>query len=229
MTEAQTNAPPVEIHGMHINDLFDEAKNFLDGEPIETQGQADAIGELLKRIREARDGADKQRAVEKKPHDEAGKVVQATWKPLLEKCDLASTAAKSALTPWRLKLEAEQRAIAEKARQDADEAAAKLRAAHQTTQPDDLAGQIIRADLEKQAEDAAKAANRAEKVKAPTSGVSMRTYYSAQIIDPLAFGKWAWTYRREEYLELLQTIADRQATGPQFIPGLNIRSEKRAA
>jgi pyruvate/2-oxoglutarate dehydrogenase complex dihydrolipoamide acyltransferase (E2) component len=221
------NAPPVETHGMNIDDLFDQAKQWLDGKPIETQGQADEVGKLLEMIRDARKAADTQRDTEKRPHDEASKAVQKVWKPLLDKCDLAASTARSALTPWRVKLEEEQKALAEAAQREADEAAAKLRAAHTTTAPDDLEGQIVRADLEQQAKDAAKAAKRASNAKVPTSGVTLRSYYSAVITDPLAFGKWAWVYRQADYLELLQTLATREATGLKIIPGLTISSEKR--
>lgn len=224
-----TNAPPVEIHGMNIDDLFDQAKQWLDGKPIETQGQADDVGKLLEMIREARKAADAQRDIEKRPHDDASKAVQKVWKPLLDKCDLAASTARSALTPWRVKLEEEQKAAAIEAQRVADEAAAKLRAAHTTTAPDDLEGQIVRNDLEQQAKDAAKAAKRASNAKAPTSGTRLRSYYSAEITDHIAFGKWAWEHRRADYLALLQTIADREATGPKSIPGLHVHEGKRAA
>lgn len=221
--------PPVESHALHINDLLDEAKNFLDGEPISTQGQADAVGELLKRIREARAGADEQRAIEKKPHDDAGKAVQAVWKPLLERCDLAATTAKNALAPWRLKLEAEQKAAAEQARIAAEEAAAKLRAAHKTTKADDLEGQMIQADLEREAEDAAKAAKRAASAKVATSGTRLVSVWNTTLTDPIAALKH-YKARQPEALKdwLLEQAQADVRNGARVIPGFEILETKEA-
>jgi hypothetical protein len=47
-------------------------------------------------------------AEEKKPHDERCKAVQAKWKPIIDKADLATSTAKEALAPWLRKVEEQQ-------------------------------------------------------------------------------------------------------------------------
>jgi DNA repair and recombination protein RAD52 len=83
-----------------IEDLLLEARNYLDGEPIANEDQASAVSSLLNRLRRVANDADDARKDEKRPHDEATKAVQGKWKPILDKADLAATAAKQALAPW---------------------------------------------------------------------------------------------------------------------------------
>src|SRR3546814_2603398 len=99
------NPPAYEAISLHIEDLIAEAHNFLDGEPIKAQGQADAVGKLLDMIRQAKKAADEQRVIEKKPHDDAAKAVQTKYKPLIDKCELAASVATKALVPWLEHLE----------------------------------------------------------------------------------------------------------------------------
>ncbi len=51
------NKPPemtaFEALSANIDDLFDEAKLWMDGEPVTTQQQADALNTLETRIRDA--------------------------------------------------------------------------------------------------------------------------------------------------------------------------------
>jgi hypothetical protein len=131
------NPPPVEAHGMHIDDLYATAADFLDGQPVENQGQAEALGKLLAAFREARTGADEQRKIEKKPHDDAGKAVQAAWNPLIEKCERAEKIAKNAIGAWQLKLEAEQRTAAVEAARVAEAERAAAQAARDAAQGSD--------------------------------------------------------------------------------------------
>src|SRR3546814_1778480 len=77
------NPPAYEAISLHIEDLIAEAHNFLDGEPIKAQGQADAVGTLLDMIRQAKKAADEQRVIEKKPHADAAKAFQTKSKPLI--------------------------------------------------------------------------------------------------------------------------------------------------
>ena len=102
--------PPIEAHRLHIEELMAEATSFLDGDPILTQQQADSVGKLLGMLREARKGADEQRKVEKKPHDDAAKAVQTAWMPILERVELAESTAKRALAPFLMAEEARKHA-----------------------------------------------------------------------------------------------------------------------
>lgn len=228
------NPPPVEAHGMNINDLYDEAKGWLDGAQIETQDQADGLGKLLDHIRIARKAADEQRATEKRPHDDAAKAVQQAWKPLLDKCDLAASVARQALTPWLRKLEDEQRAARIKADQEAEAARLKALEAQRAAAPDDLVAQEAARILDDAASQAVKDAKRAGKAKAHATGgtraVGLRTSWRAEITDATAFGRWAWQHRREDYMAFLTQLADREGrNGPAAIPGIIVHEERKVA
>lgn len=68
--EAET---PFDGWKIHAHDLFDEAKNWVDGDPIENEGQAQAITELLSQIQAHGKLGETHRKDEKKPLDDAVK------------------------------------------------------------------------------------------------------------------------------------------------------------
>ncbi len=238
MTDARTsiggnNPPPVETHGLHINDLFDEAKGILDGEGVQTQADAEMVAKLEDMIREARKAADAQRKAEKRPYDDTVKAIQASWNPLLEKCDLAVETCKRAREPYQRRLEAEQQAAAVIARAEADRIADEARAAIQGA-GNNLSSLSAGEAMLKEAQRADRDAAKLEKAKPHIAGVdrnkTLRTVYAAEITDMKVFGKWAWEHRRSEYEGFLADLAEREARrGPVTIPGLNIITERKAA
>jgi hypothetical protein len=224
---------PFELVSESINDLLLEAENFLDGSPIENEEQENAVASILTRLRREAKGADEMRAAERKPHDDAAKQVQAKWKPLLTKAELAINCAKNALGAYLQRKEAEQRAIAAAAAEEARQQAERAREAAAQANPDDFAGAAAVRILQENAADAAKKADRLDKVRAQATGgeraVGLRSTYRAEITDALAFGKWAWTHRQSEYLQFLGEIAARESRhGPKGIPGLTVHEDRKA-
>lgn len=222
---------PFESHSANVNDLIDEARNFLDGDLIATQGQADAVGILLDSIRKAKKAADDQRAIEKKPHDDAAKAVQAQWRPLLERCDTAADTAKRALTPWLLELQRQQDEAAKKAREEALAAQeAALKAQREAQASDDLAAAEKAKASTRDAESAQRIANKAKKAKPNASGgarsVGLRTTYRAEVIDYTAFARWVWINRQADMQIALDEIARSEVKGPRDIPGLIVHEDK---
>jgi hypothetical protein len=225
-------ADPFDGFAAHINDLFDEAKNFLDGEGVQSQGQADAVAALLDQLRKAGKDADAARAAEKKPHDDAAKAVQAKWKPLLEKADLAVTTAKRALAPWLMKLEEEKRAAAEKARLEAEEKARAAAEAMRAAQDDDLAAREAAEALVADAKKAEGAAHRAEADKAHAKGgdraATLRSYFSPVLVDPKAALVHYVSVNPEAVKGFLLTLAKADvAAGKRQIPGFDVQEERR--
>lgn len=227
------NPPPFEAITLHIEDLIAEAHNYLDGQPIESQGQADDVGKLLDMIRQAKKAADEQRVIEKKPHDEAAKAVQARWKPVIDKCDLAASVAKKALVPWLERLEAEQRAEAERKRKEA-EAAEALAWKAELAARDNLAAAEEAERRREEAERAQRVAAKAEKAKAQASGgaraVSLRTRYRVEIVDRRALLAHYAKTRPDDLEAWLLDQAQRDCNaGKRSIPGANIIEERSAA
>ena len=95
-----------------VSKLYEEASLWLDGAKVDSQELADGIANLLNMLRAAEKSADTARKAEKEPHLEAGRAVDAQYKPVLERAKLAADACKKALAPWLQKVEAEKAAAA---------------------------------------------------------------------------------------------------------------------
>lgn len=230
-------ATPYEALKAHIDDLYDEARNFLDGEPIANEEQARAVSKILDDARKARAAADEQRKLEARPFDEGKAAVQKRWTPLTDdkkgRCALIADTCKQALAPYLLKQEQEKRAAAEAATQEAERQAAAARKASEMARSDDLADQATARILQENAAAAAKKAEQLGKQRAQVSGgsraTSLRSSWKAEITDPVLFGKWAWEHRRDEYLEFLTGLAERECRhGPKDIPGVKVNEIRNA-
>lgn len=228
------NNPPTPFDDCErkVLDLFDEAKNFLDGEPITTQDMADAVSKLLDMIRKAKKEADDFRAAEKKPHDDAAKAVQEKWKPLITRCDLAADAAKKALTPYLEAVERERRAVAEAARKAADEQAKAAQEALRASR-DDLAAREQAESMLAEAKKAESVASRAEKDKAQGKGgaraVSLRTTYVAEVTSHTDLARWIWQHDPVSLFDWLEEYAAQKVrSGRRDLPGVNVIEKKEA-
>lgn len=227
-------ADPFDAFAAHIEDLFAEASNFLDGTGVENEGQASAVAVLMDQLRKAAKDADKARAEEKRPHDDAAKAVQAKWKPLLDKADLATTTAKKALAPWLQKLEDEKRAAAEAARAEADRKAAEAAEAVRQAQSLDLAAQAQAEALLKDAKRSEAAANKAANDKAHAHGgaraAHLRSYWTAVLTDPrTALGHYVATRPDDIKTFLLKLATEDVAAGKRTVPGFSITEERKVA
>jgi hypothetical protein len=225
---------PFEAAQTAIHDLYLEASNFCDGEPIETQAQADAVSKLIDQLRKASKHADETRAAEKKPFDDFAKAVQARYKPLLDKAQLAIDTAKKALVPFLRKIEAEKRRLAEEARREADEKAAAAReAAKVASITDNLADAYEARFRDDQAKEAAEHARAKEKNKAGAKGgaraMTLRTIKRASVSDYTAFSRYVWTTHRADLEEWLDGYAAQLCrAGVATIPGVEITTEQVA-
>jgi hypothetical protein len=230
------NNPPPDPFGAikaHISDLYEEAKGFLDGEPIATEGQADAVAELLDQIRQAEKTADEARKEENRPFDEGKAAVQAKFAPLISDTKavkgltvLAAEACKAALAPWRQEQERIKREAADKARREAEEAAAKAadaaRAASDNLDAREQAEAAIRA-----ADAAAKVANKAE--KSATTGAGLRSYWTPKLVNGATAAREYWLSDRAACEAFFLSLAERDVrAGRRSIPGFEIIEERRA-
>jgi len=107
---------PFELSKQAIEDLYAEAKQWLDGEPVTNEVQAGALNTLQTRIRDAAKEAEKNRKDEAKPFDDGKAEVQARYKPIIAKADEADSAVKAALKPYLLALHRKQEEEAQRAR-----------------------------------------------------------------------------------------------------------------
>lgn len=225
------NMPPFEVCKQAIEDLYEEAKQWLDGEPVTEQQQANALNTLQARVRDAAKEAEKNRKAEAKPFDDGKAEVQARYKPVLSKAEDADNAVKAALKPYLLALARKQE---EEARAAREEAARKQQEAMEAMRQRDAANLAQAEEAEKlvkEAKAAEEAARKAENAKAHAKGegraTGLRTVYRAVIADERLAAAWVWNERRDELMTFIQDQADKAVrAGSRSIQGFNVIEEK---
>lgn len=233
------NNPPTPFDTVSekINDLYGEAKNWLDGDPIETQGQADMVQKLLRDIQAAAKEADAARVEENKPFDEGKAAVQAKYAPLIADTKstkgltvLAVEACKKALAPWLIKVDEENRRKAEEARKEAEAKAEAARAAmqqRQSLEDAERAEALVREAKQAEA-DARRAGNAKASAKGEGRAVSLRDKYTPEVTDFTAYARHVWTAHRSDMEDfLIAHAAKLVASGARSgIPGVNVKHER---
>lgn len=232
------NQPPktaYEIAKETITDLYEEAKLWLDGEPVQTAEQAGALNTLADRIRKAAKEAEDARKAEAKPFDDGKAEVQAKYNPLIQKdkglCDKALGAVKNALRPYLLELDRQQREAAELARQEAERKRQEAMEAMLARDGANLAQSEEAERLVAEAKAAELAATKADKAKAHAKGegraTGLRSVWRATMVDQREAVMWAWQNHRGAMSALVQELADGDVRrGKHTIPGFEIIEEK---
>ncbi|TDH35700.1 hypothetical protein E2A64_10190 [Pseudohoeflea suaedae] len=221
------NQPPAdEAVFTEITDLFDEAKNWADGEPIDSDEMHDAITKLKDGLHEAGKRAEELRVAEKAPIIKAGKDVDAKFKPYSTKVEQGKKALSDLLAAWRKKKADE---LAAEAKRKADLAAAEMEAAQAAIR--ETSGNLTaRVDAEEQlsyAKDLEKNAKRAG--KAATTGLGLRTIWHADITDAAAALDWAFEQDAAAFTDMATEMAQRAVRGgKRDIPGFRIWDEQVA-
>lgn len=224
---------PFDLSAAESEDLVLEAKNWLDGSGVNSEADAEGVSKLLDLARKGSKRADEARKEEKRPHDEAGKAVQAKWAPVISRYDLTADTCKQALAPYLRKKDDEQRAAAAAARQKAeDEAAAAVEASRAARQgAPDLEAREQAEVLIEQAKQSEADARRAEGAKAHAKGgtraIGLRTVWKSEVTDAQALARWVWSNRNDALLAFLADLARREVHGGmRTIPGVAITEEK---
>jgi hypothetical protein len=231
------NSPPTPFDNIEarINDLYDEARQWLDGEEVTEQTQADALNTLASQIREAAKEAEEMRKAEAKPFDDGKKAVQERYNPLIQKgkgkTEIALGAVKSALKPYLLELDRVQQEAAKKAREEAEQAERDAQAAMQHRDPSNLEHQEEANRLAEQAKSAQQAANKAENAKAHAKGngraTGLRTRTKVSIANERDAAAWAWKHDREQLMVFILTLAEKSVrAGSTKLDGFSITEEK---
>lgn len=215
------NPPPSEAMSLHIEDLFQLVSDTTEGAEVTTDEQEAGLADLLKQVREASKDSEKMRKAEKEPHLEAGRAVDATWKPITDRCKAAADEIKVKLTPYRA---AKQAAKDEAARKAREEAQAKEQAARAAIQDaESLDGRFEAEATLKEAAALKTAANKID--RAPTG---LRTFKVVSVTDTRAALKWIMARDAEALDAFVTDYAERNArTRP--MDGVTVTDEKRAA
>lgn len=213
-----------------IDDLYEEAKNWADGEAISSQEMHDAIEKLYDGLHEAGKKADALRVEEKKPLDEKVKEIQDRYNKYIQpkkgRVDLAKSTLGALLAPWRKKV-ADDKA-AEAAKQAAEAAAAKEAAeAAIRSSSGNLGAREYAEELLADAKKLERGAKRAD--KAATTGTGLRTVWNVNITDEEKALDWAFTHAPGEFMAMALSLAEEQVRGGvRSIEGFSIVEDKVA-
>lgn len=224
---------PFELAEAEVYKLYDEAALWLDGAAVDSQELADDIANLMNMLRTAEKAADAARKAEKEPHLEAGRAVDAQYKPLLDKAKLATDACKKALAPWLTKLEAEKRAAEAEARRVADEKRAAAEAAIRARDAANLEQTAAAEALLKDAKKAEAAASRAEKATAGAGGsvgrkAGLRTVWTATMTNSAEALKHYKAAKPDALKAFLLSLAEADVrAGVRSIPGFSVTDEQK--
>lgn len=220
-----------------IEDLYGEAKNWLDGDPIANQEQADQVQRLMRLIQAAEKEADEARKEEAKPHDEAKAAIQDRYNALIGKTKtvtgltvMAVDACKKALAPWLIKADEEKRRREEELRKEAE--AKRLAALEAAKQRESLDGREQFEQAVQQARQAEDYARKAAKDKASAKGegraVTLRDRYTAEVTDYAEFARHVWANHRSDLFAFLDAQAKKicDAGVHHGTPGVAIHHER---
>ena len=221
------NSPPKTVFE-RIDDLYGEAKLWLDGEAIETDAQAEGLGKLMEMLKAAGDECEAERAAKVKPLNEAKTAIQAVYNPYISektgKVAMALGAAKKARDKW---LTAKQAVLDEQARVAREEADRMRRAALDAMQSSrgDLAAREEAEALVKRAasaEIAAKVAAKATPVAIGGRKTVTKKFEPVLVDISVAAGHYYKTQRNRMADLLCQLAAEDVRAGKREIPGFVI-------
>lgn len=214
-----------------IDDLYEEAKNFADGEPITTPEMAEAITTLFDGLHDAGKEAEALRVAEKAPLDKQVDAIQSKYNPYVQpkkgKVAMGKDALGVLLTAWRVEQASIAAAAATKAREEADAIRAEAEAAIRSS-----AGNLAEREAAEETLDFAKQAERFARSteKAATTGTGLRTKWVATLVEIGPALDWAYTKSPERFAELVQTMADEVVrSGLRTVPGFVVEEKKVAA
>lgn len=219
------NSPPAYLQVFEeIDDLYQTAKDFADGEPIADEAMHDTISKIRDQIHEAGKRADELRVEEKKPHDDAAKAVQDKYKPVLLKVTQAKAALGDLLAAWRKRVADEKAEAARLAREEADRKAAAAQEAMRASSGN-LEAREKAEELLQEAKARDRHARRTD--KAATTGLGLRTAWKAELVDEAAALDHYYPLYREAFLDLVRGYAAADARGGlRAIPGFRVYEER---
>jgi len=221
------NQSPFHTATNRIQELFDEAKNWLDGEPLETKEQHNTLVDLVKQIRAAKKIADDLRKEEAKPFDEGKAEIQTRYNPFIQAnkgmADLAIKTANDALAPYlatQLKLKRDEE---NRLREEAEGLVMEAREALRASQGN-LAERQKAEGLVIEAKRATAIANKAVKTNIAKGA---RTVWNVEIADVKVAGTEMWRAFPERFHQLILEMANEQVrAGRRQIPGFIITETK---
>lgn len=220
---------------IEIDDLYEEAKNWMDGAPIQTQAEADSVATLIDRFSKAWKAADDLRDKEKRPHMEAANAVQAKYKPLLDRANLAKETAKKSQAAYLIKQRNALKEMADAAAKAAlDQANAARAAIAEANATANLDAREKAEDLVSEARAMIADANMLAKAKPQAKGaeasrsLGLKTIWVTSLDDGILAMRHYWLIperRAEIEAFMLEQARKDVRAGARTIPGFKIEED----
>ena len=204
-------------------DAIAEAENYLDGEPVQTEDQMNAVDALIKDMRSAKTDLAKAKKSATAPLHDVWKAEIARWKPTEDDIELRLKGLAKVVDPFKRKL-AEEKEAAKRAAYA--EARAKEKAAEEAARKVDVSdydAATEAARLQSEAIEAKKAAAAANK----DTVKGLRTVTKYEVTDHRALLHWIAKNDRDAITSFVDEWARKNHRGP-VADGLNVWTEKEA-
>lgn len=224
------NQPPEVLLFQQIDDLYDTAKDFADGEPITDDKMEETVAGIYNDLHKLGKQADELRVAEKKPLDDQIKAIQDKYNKYIQpkkgRVDLAKAALGDLLAPYRAAKAAAAAAEARRIAEEAEKARAAANAAIQQSSGN-LAEREAAEELLADAKALERTAKRAD--KAATTGTGLRTVWDVTLVDEEAAMEWCWARAKSEVLAVAQRNAEEAVRGGvRVVPGFSVTERKVA-
>lgn len=206
-----------------FGDVISEAEGWLDGQPVETEGQMKAVDALIKGVKSAKKAVEGAEDSAAKPLYDAWKAEKARFAPTITDLDRIVKGLVTIVDGFKRKLAAEKAEAERKARADAE---AKMRAAQEAARAADAANiESQRAAAAAQAEAEAAARLAAQASKDTVKG--LRTVHRHEITDHRAALHWIAANDREAVTAFIDAYAAKHFKDKP-IAGVRVWTEKEA-
>lgn len=203
--------------------LREEAENWLDGTPVENEGQMKAVDDLIRGMKAARKAVSDAEESAAKPIYDAWKAEKARFAPTITDLDRIVKGLVGLVDTFKRKLAADK---AEAARKAEAEAWAKTRAAQEAARQAD-ATNIEAARAAALAAEEAKAAQKAAMAASKDTVKGLRTVTLYEITDHRALLNWIAKNARDDLTAFIEEWA-RKNHKTAKAEGLRVWTEKDA-
>lgn len=207
-----------------FGDVISEAEGWLDGQPVETEGQMKAVDALIKGVKSAKKAVEGAEDSAAKPLYDAWKAEKAKFAPTITDLDRIVKGLVAIVDGFKRRLAAEKAEAERKARAEAE---AKMRAAQEAARAADAANiesQRAAAAAQAEAEQAARLAAQAS--KDTVKGLRTVTHY--EITDHRALLHWIAKNARDDMTAFIEDWARRNHTKRRDADGLRVWDQKEA-
>lgn len=224
VTIGHNGAPdPIDEAVAPYLDVIEEAENWLDGEPIQTEDQMKAVDALIKQLRTANSDLAKAKKSSTAPLHDVWKAEIARWKPTEDDMKMRQEGLVALVAPIKKRLADEKEAAKRAAYEEAQrlEREAKARAA--AADASNLAEQQEAAEAIQKANDAKNAAMKANR----DTVKGMRTVYKHEIENMQALVNWIAKHDKPAIAEFATAYAAKHHKETPM-DGVRAWSEKEA-